>query len=193
MSGLLRASLLTTSLLTTIVILLSLILTACGKDEKDKPKAKSNTLSQVSQQAKTSEHPITEQATTTPEATIPEATTAIPVPEATQEASPATTPKPAIPITSQTTVKNKHILGLARKSGCLACHSVDKKLVGPAWKDVAARYKNNSDARKQLIVKVSKGGKGNWTDVTGGAPMPPYFPRASREDIEQLVDFVLSL
>lgn len=84
-------------------------------------------------------------------------------------------------------------LDLAKKSGCLACHSVDKKVVGPAWKDVAAKYKGDGAAKATLIDKVKKGGKGNWTKVTGGAPMPPYSPRVKDADIEKLVDFVLSL
>jgi len=84
-------------------------------------------------------------------------------------------------------------LALAKKSGCLACHSIDKKIVGPAWQEVAARYIDDQQAREKLISKVSKGGKGNWTEVTGGAPMPPYSPRVTDADIETLVDFVLSL
>lgn len=84
-------------------------------------------------------------------------------------------------------------LDLAKKSGCLACHSVDKKVVGPAWKDVGAKYKGKADARATLIEKVKKGGKGNWADVTGGVPMPPYSPRVPDADIEKLVDFILTL
>lgn len=84
-------------------------------------------------------------------------------------------------------------LDLARQSGCLACHSVEKKVVGPAWSDVAARYRNVDGARAQLINKVKRGGKGNWLQVTGGVPMPPYSPRVSDANIESLVDFVLSL
>jgi len=84
-------------------------------------------------------------------------------------------------------------LDLAKKSGCLACHSVDKKVVGPAWKDVAAKYKGQADAKATLITKVAKGGKGNWTKVTGGAPMPPYSPRVSDANIEKLVDFIMGL
>lgn len=84
-------------------------------------------------------------------------------------------------------------LALAKKSGCLACHSVEKKVVGPGWQDVAKRYKGNSGAKAELIAKVKKGGRGNWTDVTGGVPMPPYSPRVNDADIEKLVDFVLSL
>lgn len=84
-------------------------------------------------------------------------------------------------------------LDLAKKSGCLACHKVDSKVVGPAWKDVAARYKEDADARALLIDKVKQGGKGNWSDVTGGVPMPPYSPRVADADIEKLVDFILAL
>jgi len=80
-------------------------------------------------------------------------------------------------------------LDLAKKSGCLACHSVDKKIVGPAWKDVAAKYKGNAGAKGELLKKVKTGGKGNW----GPTPMPPYSPRVSDENIEKLVDFVLGL
>jgi cytochrome c len=84
-------------------------------------------------------------------------------------------------------------LELAKKSGCLACHAVDKKVVGPAWKDVAARYAGDPQAKSKLVEKVAKGGRGNWTDVVGNMAMPPYSPRVSDADIETLVDFVLSL
>ena len=84
-------------------------------------------------------------------------------------------------------------LELAKKSGCLACHSVEKKIVGPAWQDVSARYKGDAGARAALIEKIKKGGKGNWTEVTKGAPMPPYSPRVTDENIAKMVDFVLGL
>lgn len=84
-------------------------------------------------------------------------------------------------------------LALAKQSGCLACHNIDKKIVGPAWKDVSERYKNDTEAKAKLIAKVKAGGKGNWTEVTGGMAMPPYSPRVSDDNIEILVDFVLSL
>ncbi len=85
------------------------------------------------------------------------------------------------------------VLALAKQSGCLACHGVEKKVVGPAWKDVSTRYKGEADARARLIAKVKAGGKGNWTEVTNGMSMPPYSPRVSDQNIEILVDFVLSL
>lgn len=80
-------------------------------------------------------------------------------------------------------------LSLAKKSGCMACHSIEKKIVGPAWKDVAAKYKGDADAKSKLITKIKKGGKGVW----GPAPMPPYSPRVSDANIEKLTDFILSL
>jgi len=92
-----------------------------------------------------------------------------------------------------TALADEAALGLAKKSGCLACHSVEKKVVGPAWQDVSARYKGDEDAKALLVAKVKAGGKGNWTEVTGGVPMPPYSPRVADADIETLVDFVLSL
>lgn len=77
---------------------------------------------------------------------------------------------------------------LAKKSGCLACHAVDKKLVGPAFKDVAAKYKGDAGAQATLAKKVKEGGKGVW----GQVPMPPN-AAVSEADINTLVKWVLSL
>ncbi len=85
---------------------------------------------------------------------------------------------------------------LAKKSGCLECHSVDKvdkKVVGPAFRDIAAKYKHDPGARAALIEKVKKGSKGNWTNVSHGVPMPPHSRILSTADIRRLVDWVLSL
>ena len=78
---------------------------------------------------------------------------------------------------------------LAQKSGCFACHTIEKKLVGPAWKDIAAKYRGQKDAEAKLIIKVAKGGGGVW----GATPMPPNAPRVSENDIKSLVRFILSL
>lgn len=78
---------------------------------------------------------------------------------------------------------------MLKKSGCTACHAVDKKVVGPAYNDVAAKYKGDASARATLIEKVKKGGKGVW----GNVPMPPNSPRVSDADIEKLVDGILAL
>jgi cytochrome c len=80
------------------------------------------------------------------------------------------------------------VLALAKKNGCLACHALDQKMVGPAWKDVAARYAGQAGAAEQLAAKVKKGGKGVW----GQVPMPPNVT-VKNDDIKTLVDFVLSL
>lgn len=85
------------------------------------------------------------------------------------------------------------MLSLARKSGCLACHAINKKIVGPAWIVVSQRYKSNPQIRERLINKVKGGGRGAWTEIVGNVAMPPYSPRVSDEDIAKLVDFVLGL
>lgn len=77
---------------------------------------------------------------------------------------------------------------LAQKSGCLACHSVDKKIIGPAYKEIAAKYKGDKTAEAKLIDKVKKGGSGVW----GPMPMPPNSPQVKDEDIKTLVQWVLA-
>lgn len=77
---------------------------------------------------------------------------------------------------------------LAQKSGCLACHAVDKKILGPAYRDVAAKYKGQADAEAKLVAKVKKGGSGVW----GPIPMPPMSPQIKDEDIKTLVKWVLA-
>lgn len=77
---------------------------------------------------------------------------------------------------------------LAKNSGCLACHTVDKKVVGPAYKEVAAKYRNDKAAEAKLIQKVKAGGKGVWGDV----PMPPN-THVKDEDIKTMVQWILSI
>jgi len=79
--------------------------------------------------------------------------------------------------------------GLAQKSGCFACHTIEKKLVGPAWSEIAAKYRGQNNAETKLIIKVAKGGSGAW----GSTPMPPNSPKVSEADIKILVHFILSL
>jgi cytochrome c len=76
---------------------------------------------------------------------------------------------------------------LAKKHNCLACHQVDKKTVGPAYKEIAKKYKGQDVAAK-LADKVKKGGSGVW----GPIPMPPN-PAVPDADIKKLVDWVLKL
>lgn len=79
---------------------------------------------------------------------------------------------------------------LAQKNGCLQCHSLDKKSVGPSFHDIAVKYKGDIQARNALIETVKNGGKGNWTEISRGVPMPP-FSSLSDPEIERLVDWVL--
>ena len=86
-------------------------------------------------------------------------------------------------------ISKDEALELAKKSGCLACHSIEKKVVGPAWQDVANKYKGDASMKDKLVGKVKSGGKGVWGEV----PMPPYSPRVPDADIEKMAEFVLSL
>ena len=76
---------------------------------------------------------------------------------------------------------------LAKKHGCFACHATDKKLVGPSYKDVAAKYAGDKGAEAKLVDKVKKGGQGVW----GQVPMPPN-AQVPDADIRALVKWVLS-
>lgn len=76
---------------------------------------------------------------------------------------------------------------LAKKYNCTACHAVDKKMVGPAYKDVAAKYKGQN-AEAKLFEKVKKGGSGVW----GPVPMPPNAAVPDAE-IKKLVDWILKM
>lgn len=77
---------------------------------------------------------------------------------------------------------------LAQKSGCMSCHQMAKKVVGPAFKDVAKKYKGDAKAADHLVSVIKKGGKGNW----GQIPMPPH-PQVSDANAKQLANWVLSL
>jgi len=76
---------------------------------------------------------------------------------------------------------------LAQKSGCTGCHAIDHKVLGPAWTDVAKKYKGDKKAEAMLVAKIKKGGGGVW----GGMPMPPQ--PAPEADVKKLVKFILGL
>ena len=76
---------------------------------------------------------------------------------------------------------------LAKKHNCLVCHSVDKKVVGPAYKDVAAKYRGDASAEAKLVDKVKKGSQGTW----GQVPMPPN-SNVPDADVRALVKWILS-
>jgi cytochrome c len=76
---------------------------------------------------------------------------------------------------------------LAKSKNCMACHAVANKVVGPAYKDVAAKYAGQKDAENKLVQKVMKGGSGAW----GPVPMPAN-PQVSEAEARQLVKWVMS-
>lgn len=80
---------------------------------------------------------------------------------------------------------------LAQKSGCMACHQVGVKVVGPAYKDVAKKYAGDAGAVDKLTKKVIAGGKDAW----GPVPMPPKGGNAAvkDEDIKKIVSWIMSL
>ena len=75
---------------------------------------------------------------------------------------------------------------LAKSKNCMACHSIDKKLVGPSYKDVAAKYKGDGKAVATLAAKIKTGGKGVWGEI----PMPPN--NVSEDEAKKLATWVLS-
>jgi cytochrome c551/c552 len=81
---------------------------------------------------------------------------------------------------------------LAVHLGCFDCHQSNRTGSGPSIGDMAARYRGNKASREPLIEIVKHGGKGQWTALSKGAPMPPFSPRVSDEDIAKLVDWILS-
>ena len=77
---------------------------------------------------------------------------------------------------------------LAQKNACMSCHGVDKKIVGPAFKDIAKKYAGDKGAHDKLVARVKTGSKGVWGEI----PMPPN-PQVKAEDMDKIVTWVLSL
>jgi cytochrome c len=77
---------------------------------------------------------------------------------------------------------------LAQQKNCMACHAVDRKIVGPSYRDVAAKYAGQKDAADRLADKIVKGGVGVW----GQVPMPAN-PKVSPAEAKQLASWVLGL
>lgn len=78
---------------------------------------------------------------------------------------------------------------LAKKAGCLNCHAVDMKLVGPSYKEVAAKYKGDKEAAAKVLKKVTDGGSGTY----GTMPMPPQKGKLTDAEMKTTVDWILSL
>lgn len=77
---------------------------------------------------------------------------------------------------------------LLQKGGCLACHSSDKKILGPSFKDISAKYKGK-DVEAELVKKVKNGGSGVW----GAMPMPPNTGKLTDDEFKTVVGWMLSL
>lgn len=121
------------------------------------------------------------------QAVQPAAPAPVEQPAATAPAMPAPA-SPAADVATKPAPSQDEAMQLAKKSGCLTCHAIDKKGVGPKWKDVAAKYRGDAGAEAKLDEKVLKGGSGVW----GSIPMPAH-PKLSEADRKTLVKFVLSL
>jgi cytochrome c len=80
------------------------------------------------------------------------------------------------------------VIDLARRKACLSCHAIDKRIVGPAFKEVAARYRAQAGIEAKLVEKLRGGGSGSW----GPLPMPPN-PDLAEPDARALVRWVLGL
>lgn len=77
---------------------------------------------------------------------------------------------------------------LAKSKNCMACHAMQKKSVGPSYKEIAARYAGKKGSEAQLTEKVLKGGKGSWGEV----PMPPNNGTVKPDEAQKLVKWILS-
>lgn len=77
---------------------------------------------------------------------------------------------------------------LAQSSGCMTCHAMDRKVLGPSYKDVAGKYRNDKGAEANLVKKVKTGGSGVW----GATPMPPN-AHVKEDDIKAIVQWILTL
>ncbi len=144
--------------------------------ERIAPIGKANVEGQVAAQPAAAPAPAAE--TAAAEAPAAEA----PVAEAPAAAAPAAPAPAAAP------AAGGDQLALATSSGCMACHQVEMKVVGPAYKDVAAKYKGDAAALEMLVAKVKAGGSGTW----GQIPMPPN-AHVTDDNIRAILTWVLSL
>jgi cytochrome c len=93
----------------------------------------------------------------------------------------------ALAAVAATPARAQNVDELLKKHACLSCHTVDKKLVGPSYKEVAAKYRGQAGAEKTLAEKVKKGGVGVW----GQIPMPPN-AAVPDADVNAMVKWILS-
>lgn len=95
---------------------------------------------------------------------------------------------PAAPKVVTATISDADGIALGKKRNCFACHMIDKKIVGPAWKDVAAKYRGDAGAQARLEAKIGKGGSGAW-----GSMAMPAQPQVTADERALLARFILNL
>lgn len=100
----------------------------------------------------------------------------------------ATVAPPAVEVKAPAVASDADSMALAKKRNCLACHMIDKKIVGPAWKDVAAKYRGDAGAQARMEAKIGKGGSGAW-----GSMAMPSQPQVTAEERAILARFILNL
>lgn len=115
-------------------------------------------------------------------------TAAAPADAAGSSQTPAATPAPETPKAGETNASTAKGQELISKSGCLACHKVSEKLVGPAYTAVATKYDDTEANLDYLAGKIIAGGSGVWGDI----PMTPH-PALSKDDAKEMARYVLSL
>jgi cytochrome c551/c552 len=96
---------------------------------------------------------------------------------------------------SLSAAEDARLFKMAQMNGCIDCHTVTAASIGPSWMAVAERYKGTprAETRAMLIDSVMHGSKGKWISWRGNDGMPPLGKRVVKEDVEELVDFILSL
>ena len=174
-----------------------LSVTACSKNSGEAaPAAAQPTPQAVAPKAVEPAAPAMDEQSTEPR---PETTTAKPVSE-TKPAAPVAmapiakaeapaAPAPA-PAGNAATLTKDQALALAGKGNCLACHKIDSKLVGPAWKDVGAKYKGDAKAAATIAAHIKAGGSFGWKF---GVMPPRGGSQLSDADVDSLAKFIASL
>ena len=166
--------------LITVLCASFVVLAACGKEETAKPAPSSASA------------PTAPTAPSTPAPATPSAPA--PTPSAAGSATPSAAPTaPAQPADSgasgaTSALSDTAALDLLAKNACTACHAVDKKVIGPAYQEVAAKYRGQAGAEEKLVQKVKNGGSGVW----GPVPMPPN-PQVKDDDVRAMVRWILAL
>ncbi len=164
-----------------IAAALAVLLAACGKEEQPAvPAAPAEQAAPAAEAPAVVGSPATEAPATEPAAPAP--------------AEGATAPSSQAPATAPTQGQSGALdietgMALAKSSGCLACHQIEAKRVGPTWMDVSKKYHGNADAKTILVAQIKKGGVAGWQMGV----MPPYSSSVPDADIEKLADFILAL